>query len=301
MTTALQRQALERQADQAAAYLPGLLVAAQRIAANIMLGAHGRRRPGMGESFWQYRTYGPDDAPAAIDWRQSAKSDAVFIKEREWTAAQTVALWCDLSPSMHFRSRKDWPTKVERAATLMLALGIVLTEGGEKILRLNAEGAPLPGATSGRIAVTQMADRLARDFDHSASAVFPDFRTPLPRYGSAVLFGDFLQPLPELSQSFARMAGHNQAVHLVQVLDPAEETLPFAGRVRFEGLENEGDLVIDRAENIHEQYADRMARHREGLRLLAASYGWSFATHRTDQPPQLTLVALHRSIGERRR
>ena len=39
-----------------ASRLPDLLAAARRIAANVMLGIHGRRRPGPGETFWQFRS-----------------------------------------------------------------------------------------------------------------------------------------------------------------------------------------------------------------------------------------------------
>ncbi|MSO96755.1 MAG: DUF58 domain-containing protein [Rhodospirillaceae bacterium] len=303
MTTApaQRRRDLEHLAESAAARLPGLLVAAHRIAATVTLGSHGRRRPGMGESFWQFRPYAPDDTPQAIDWRQSAKSDALFIREREWTAAQTVALWCDLSPSMHFRSQKNWPTKAERAAVLALALGIILIEGGEKILRLAADGTPIMAATAGRLALSQMADRLARDLAEPGNAGNPAFNSALPRHGTTVLIGDFLQPLDRLASALAAFAERNQSVHLVQVLDPAEETLPFSGRVRFEGMENEGGLVIDRTEAARTDYVERITAHRDGLRALAAAHGWSFAAHHTDMPANLTLVALHRAIGERQR
>lgn len=299
--TAPRRRDLEQNAQDAAARLPGLLVAAQRIAANVALGSHGRRRPGSGESFWQFRPYGPDDTPTMIDWRQSAKSDALYVREREWTAAQTVALWCDLSPSMHFRSRKEWPTKAERAATLALSLGIVLIEGGEKIIRLGADGTRIQAASAGRVAVSQMAERLVRELAAPSAASVPSFGLGLPRFGATVLISDFLQPMPDIAAMLDVFAQRNQSVHLLQVLDPAEETLPFSGRVRFEGLEDEGDVIIDRAEDARSEYVARMTSHRESLRTLAAAHGWSFATHRTDTPPHLTLVTMHRAIGERQR
>ena len=37
------------------------------------------------------------DSSAAIDWRQSAKSQHIFVREREWEAAQTVWFWRDAS------------------------------------------------------------------------------------------------------------------------------------------------------------------------------------------------------------
>jgi uncharacterized protein (DUF58 family) len=297
----LQRHELEHRAEAAAARLPGLLVAAQRIAANVNLGAHGRRQPGLGESFWQFRSYGPDDSPHAVDWRQSAKSDEIYIKEREWAASQTVALWCDFSSSMNFRSRRDLPTKGERAAVLLLALGILLVEGGERVLRLSAAGSPVAAATTGRLALMQIAEQLTREEHAGAVNTLPAFNVKLPRYGATVLIGDFLQPLAVIAKSLEAFRERHQRVHVVQVLDPAEETLPFNGRVRFEGLEDEGAMVVDRAEDARAAYVEKLAAHRGAVKGLTSSRGWSFTTHRTDAPPYLTLVALHRVIGERPR
>ena len=41
---------------------------------------------------------------SAIDWRQSAKSQHIYVREREWEAAQTVWFWRDASANMNFKS-----------------------------------------------------------------------------------------------------------------------------------------------------------------------------------------------------
>ena len=87
-----------------------------------MLGLHGRRHPGPGETFWQFRPYVPGEPARQIDWRRSARDDHLYVREREWEASQTVWLWVDLSPSMDFRSRLSETTKLDRAVILMLAL-----------------------------------------------------------------------------------------------------------------------------------------------------------------------------------
>ena len=117
----------------ASARLPDLLVAAKRIAANVMLGMHGRRHPGPGETFWQFRPYMPGESTRLIDWRRSARDDHIYIREREWEASQTVWLWVDLSQSMDFRSHLAETTKLDRAVILMLALADLLGRGGERV------------------------------------------------------------------------------------------------------------------------------------------------------------------------
>ena len=66
--------------------------------------------------------------------------------------------------------------------------------------------------------------------------------------------------------------------HLLLVVDPAEEALPFFGRVRFEGLESEGELLLSRVETIHDAYSERYRAHREGLTALVRSLGGGFET-----------------------
>jgi uncharacterized protein (DUF58 family) len=75
---------LQHRAEQAAAALPPLLVAATRVAATVAQGVHGRRRVGQGETFWQFRQYQPGDAAQRVDWRESAKSQRLYVRETEW-------------------------------------------------------------------------------------------------------------------------------------------------------------------------------------------------------------------------
>src|SRR3954447_329987 len=112
------RESGERLADR----LPALMVEADRVATTVAQGVHGRRRTGTGETFWQFRLYQQGDDAADIDWRQSARSRHLFVREQEWEAGASVWIWCDLSPSMVFRSARALPSKRERALVLCLGL-----------------------------------------------------------------------------------------------------------------------------------------------------------------------------------
>lgn len=281
---------LQHRAEQIAGRLPPLLVAAERVAATIAQGVHGRRRVGQGETFWQFRQYEPGDSAQRIDWRESAKSERLFVRETEWEAAQSVWLWRDASPSMAYASDPALGTKRARAELLLVALAALLVRGGERIALL--EGG-LPPA-SGRVALNRLALLVERGGAGAGS--LPAFDT-LPRHGQLVLFGDFLSPLPEVHRALARFAGLGVHGHLVQILDPAEETLPFEGRIRFEGMEEDDTMLISRVETVRDQYVERLTAHRDGLAALARGFGWSFATHRTDRPPHTALLALYAVLG----
>src|ERR1044072_4320228 len=112
---------LEREALGLADRLPNILIEAKRIAQTVAHGIHGRRRSGPGETVWQFRQFQSSDTARQIDWRRSASSDHLYVREREWEAAHTLWLWPDLSASMNFRSHLSRTTKRERAIVLMLA------------------------------------------------------------------------------------------------------------------------------------------------------------------------------------
>ena len=285
---------LQHRAEQAAAALPPLLVAANRVASTVAQGVHGRRRVGQGETFWQFRQYQPGDAAQRIDWRESAKSQRLYVRETEWEAAQSVWLWRDASPSMDYASSRGLPTKRQRADLLTLALAALLLRGGERVTLLGTGVAP----SHGRAVLNRMAQQLQREIptEHK-NAGLPGIE-PLPRYGQLVLIGDLLAPLDETERLVAAYSAMGLKGYLLQVLDPAEETLPFDGRVRFEGMEREEPLLISRVETIRGQYTERLARHRAGLSAIARAAGWRFATHRSDKPPHTALLTLYMALAE---
>ena len=282
--------ALKHEAEELAAQLPPLLVEAERVAATVSQGVHGRRRVGQGETFWQFRQYEPGEPASRIDWRESARSERLYVRETEWEAAESVWLWRDTSPSMDYASRAEVPPKRRRADLVTLALAALLIRGGERLTLLGSGLAPATGgAVLNRLA-------LLVERGEAPGTSLPGLET-LPRYAQIVLVGDLLSPLEETDRLVRAFAAMGVKGHLLQVLDPAEETLPFEGRVRFEGFEDEDALLLSRVETVRDQYRARLRSHQDGLRALARMLGWSFATHRTDRPPHRALLALYGALA----
>ncbi len=273
-------------AERLAAQLPPLLAAALRVAHTIAQGVHGRRRTGQGESFWQFRPYQTGDTPNRIDWRQTAKGDRVHVRETEWEAAQTVYLWCDPSSSMRWRSRLAPQEKRTRAQILTLALAALLLRGGEHVR--------LPGTSAHAYTHPRMLDHMAHVLDTQDDAA-PVFA--VPRHACVVMIGDFLDPADTWRNVFTHFAAQSVHGHLLQVLDPAEVSLPWNGHVQFSGLEGEGTYRAPRVDVLRPAYADALAAHRDALRSMTRDIGWSFATHQTDHAPETALLALYMAIA----
>ncbi len=279
---------LELAAHGVAQRLPSLLVEASRVAQTVAHGIHGRRRAGPGETFWQFRHYGLGDSVPAIDWRRSASSDHLYIREREWEAAHTLLLWPDLSPSMAFHSHLATDTKRDRALVLAFAIGELALNGGE---RVGLFGGSAPAA--GRRTVQKIALSLADQEKQGIPFESLPPRLPMRRFSECLLFSDFLDPPEDLARVCEHVAGQGVRGHLVQILDPAEETLPYQGRVEFSGLESADRMLTGRAEDLRIQYVERLSQHKDAIADLARRLQWSYLVHHTDRPAGEPLLALH--------
>ena len=281
---------LELDAEALAARLPPLLVEAERLSSIVGLGVHGRRKAGTGETFWQFRRHAQGDGTNAIDWRQSAKSQHLFVREREWEAVEAVWFWCDASAGMRFSSDRNLPTKFERASLLALALGSLLVRGGERIALVADTRRP----AGGRVALNQMA-RMISELPANGEPLPP--KADLGRNAQLVWFGDFLSPRADIERAVRRFAGAGLSGHLVHIIDPAEEDFPYTGRTRFEWSPKRLSELFGRAETVREEYRRRFRAQAESVRALARSLGWTYLSHRTDQRPETALVSLYTTLG----
>ncbi len=279
--------ALEGEAQALSDRLPELMLESLRVANTVAHGIHGRRRAGQGETFWQFRQFQTSDAATSIDWRRSGSSDTLYIREREWEASHTFWIWADLSPSMQFRSHLAQSPKRDRALVLAFAASEMLVRAGERVAYLG-----LTPPMASRKATTRMAEVLA---GHQGSEALKASLPPparLSRFSTAVLFGDFLDPPEDVARRINEMAAGGVAGHMIQVLDPAEETLPYHGRVEFRSPEGGERWVADRAETLREAYQQKLSAHREAIAEAARRVGWSFLVHRTDRPAAEPLLSL---------
>jgi uncharacterized protein (DUF58 family) len=268
--------------------LPRLVLEARRVAATLQHGIHGRRRAGPGESFWQFRPFVAGESAHRVDWRRSARDDRLYVREREWEASQSIWLWIDRSASMGYASDLAQAPKVERALVLGLSLAQGFVEAGERVGHLDLT----PPRASRRIA-ERLAEAIAGDREGLVSDLPP--QAPLGPTDEAVIISDFLSPIPRIAASVNAMSSRGARGHLLMIVDPVEETFPFAGQAVLHDLEDGIQLRIGDAGAWGSDYRARIARHRAELDELARRRGWTLTIHRTDRPatePALRVVTL---------
>ncbi|MDP2738834.1 MAG: DUF58 domain-containing protein [Pseudorhodobacter sp.] len=271
--------------------VPPLLAAAEHLAVGVVLGDHGRRRAGMGDEFWQYRPAHPGDSARMIDWRRSARSDAHFVREREWQAAQAVTLWVDGARSMGFSGAGTRPPKADRARLLALALAVLLVRGGERV-GLAGDAAP-PRAGRGQVELLARALAVEGTDDYGAPET-----AGLVAHGRAVFLSDFLGDLALVERALGQAADRGVRGALVQVLDPSEEDFPFDGRTIFESMGGTLRHETLRAGDLRARYLARLAERKARLAALARASGWHYLCHHTGQGAQAALLWLYRALEQ---
>src|SRR6476659_3156282 len=236
---------------------------------------HRCRRAGHGESFWQYRRFVSGEPSQNVDWRRSARDDHLYVREQEWEAAHTVWLWPDRSPSMAFASRQSRDSKLERGLIVTFALAELLVAGGE---RVGIPGLMNPTASSG--VIDKMAQAMLHD-DADRLSLPPNFVPSA--LAEIVVLSDFWSPIAEIRQIVSGLASSGAHGTLVQIVDPAEEPLPYRGRVEFIEPENGAALTAGRAEMWASDYVARVALHRDEIRSQTNKLDWLFSTHTTSR------------------
>lgn len=271
-------------ARKRASLLPDCLAEARRVANTVIAGWHGRRKRGIGETFWQFRPYVEGEAQSRIDWRRSARDDHVYVRDKEWEAAHTIWLWSDLSASMRYKSELAMVSKESRGLVLMLAMAELLSRSGERV------GCPdvLPP-----VAARNAAERLALALSHARDrASLPDL-SRIDRRSDVVLIGDFLDEKTALAETIGPAAKRGVRGHVIEIYDPAEESFPYRGRTEFRDPETGAKLVAGRAETVAADYRNAWHARRAAMANEVRRLGWTFVAHGTDRPASEALAMLH--------
>jgi len=260
------------------------LAGAEHLAQTVLLGFHGRRRGGMGDEFWQYRPARQGDAARMIDWRRSARSDAHFVQEKEWQAAQSVFIWLDEAQSMDFTGDKNRLPKGEAGKLVALAISILLIRGGERVA-LASLGTP-PRASE--LQLLRIAQSFALEKDRTDYGI-PEVRNLLP-HARALFISDFMGDLAPLERELGKAADRGVRGVMLQILDPQEEAFPFDGRTIFESMGQSLRHETLKAGDLRDRYLERLAERKARLEELAYLSGWQYRCHHTGDSLQQALL-----------
>ncbi len=279
-------------ADELVAGLPALLLSAEKLSRMLINGPHGRRRSGEGQDFWQFRPYEAGEEAQQIDWRQSAKRQSPHIRQSEQQTSDAMYFWLDRSRGMSYRSERHLKSKEEFGTLLLLALAILLDRGEEDYTLIGGELA----LSHGHLHL----DRFARALIENNKQIRRTNNITAKRStGHVIMASDFLmneEYLEDLIEEFSTFGRRGIFLHLV---DPAEATLPFEGRIRFADYDEENSVTIEKISEVRKAYQVRFKQHCEQISKLAQRTGWTYVLADTSRPPVDILSQLMHQIGGR--
>jgi len=289
-------------AAELAARLPRIVARAHEIAASVAYGVHGRRRAGVGETFWQFRPFISGEAATRVDWRRSARGDQLYVREREWEAAHDYYLWIDASPSMGFASALAREDKFGRALTLGLALSDLLVRGGERVAALGLT-APVSARNIIDRLVRALLDALTVRGEMSAARADLPPLAPLRPRARLLLISDFLVSPAALAERLAAYAASGAGGALLMIVDPCEESFPFAGETLFLDTDGGDPFYAGDAQAVRAGYERLYGAHKAAIAAVARRAGFHLLLHHTDRPAAEAALALVMSLtdGEARR
>ena len=271
---------LRRNAHDALSDLPALKLKAEKVAAHILHGGHGQRKAGGHEKFWQYREYQNSDRPQDIDWRQSAKTDHVYVREKEQQNPQSFYFWAQNDESMRFQSNIASYSKCEAAQILSLALAILLTNSDERV-----------GMVGQRVSIGDQAlDKIGISLLNDDTGALPEGH--IPAKSNVFLCGDFLSPIEDIELQLNAFFKPGVRGHLIQILDPAECDLPYDGHVIFENAHAQDSYKIENVADIRKDYKKRIEQHLQDIGAVCNRLGLKHIVHITDQSLESTLIKI---------
>jgi uncharacterized protein (DUF58 family) len=282
--------------------------ALQRPLASRLNGDERSKFTGPGVDFARLRQYQPGDDVRRIDWKATARSDRVFIREAEVDRAVDVWLVVDVSPSV------DWGTaeclKRGRAVELAAAAGQVLGRHGNRLGLLLFAEQPVslvpPG--SGRAHLERVVAQL-RLAPRSPSRGSTDLAAPLRsidglarRPSLIVLVSDFLMP-QGWTLVLTKLARRHEIV-AARLSDPREMSLPDVGIITLEDPETGEQLTVDTGDaGLRARFAAAAAVQAERIDAQLTACGVDHLRVDTDAPLIPALAAFldaRRTAGRHR-
>jgi uncharacterized protein (DUF58 family) len=281
---------LLKMGESLSAGLPALVADAQSLVQSLMQGRHGHQKAGIGDPFWEYRLATADDDFSRIDWRQSARTGTLSIREKEMQNPHTVYIWCDQSASMNFTSRPDTVTKGERAVVLSFALADLLSRGGERLGFMNSlqTGSGRPALVTGKRVLDHFLTFLMTTENYTAHETLPI--QDISAHSSVIFLTDGFFDIKEWHDVIEAYASKGVKGLIIQIMDDAEKTFPYTSHTHFTDPEDPETVYDSPSPKLQKDaYQALFEASFKQLKTCLESAGWSLLPHMTHDNPLETL------------
>jgi len=280
-----------------------LEVVARIIVEGLMSGAHRSPLKGASVDFADHRPYVPGDDLRHLDWKVLGRSDRLVLKRYEAETDLGCTLAVDGSGSMGYAGSRAGISKYRYAAMFAAAMAhLTLQQQDRAGLLLWHEKAAneLAARFQGQL------ERICRALESHQPTGITDaakglehLTAPAAHRGLVVLISDLMAEPEALTSACDRLRSRGHDLAVVWVLDPDELDLGVPGVSRFQGLENDGELLAE-PRALAEAYRGQVETHRRAIATMCRSRAAAFIECSTDEPLHLPLNRLLVELDRRR-
>ena len=281
-------QLLFSRSEKVASLLPSLLSYSSILLKNIHAGLHSTRFAGKGENFWQFKEYSQGESIMNIDWRKSASSKKILIKQNEKELSKTIYLYFDRSYSMNYKSKNISYNKFFFSALLALTLCKLFSKNKEKIFIFNSYNKPIDCSTN--------INNFNNSFlTNSKQHTFPSINHFKDK-SLCIIFSDFLYEKKELQELIIKLKKKEILGYMVHVLDPMEVNFKLSTATFLSDLETNETLVLDKNKDFEKEYSAKIKELEKNLRSISSNSNWKYYKFSTDEDISNFLINLSKNI-----
>lgn len=227
-----------------------------------LAGGHKSPLSGFAVEFAGHREYVAGDDPKHIDWRVYYKRQRYFIKQYEMETNFVCHLLLDVSASMRYGEGSQ--QKLQYAAHLAASLAYSIVRQHDKVSLATFDegvrGHVPPGNTLAQIVkMTQHLDEISPVEKTRMPECLGELLSRMGRREIVMVFSDFFTDLAALESVLQRMRYSRHEVILFHVLHYNERTFDFSGMVKFTGLEDADELLMQ-TEDVRAGYLAALSR-----------------------------------------
>jgi uncharacterized protein (DUF58 family) len=288
--------------------IQNLELRAKVVVEGFLHGLHRSPYHGFSVEFSEYRHYSPGDEPRYLDWKLYARTDRYYVKRFEDETNVRCYLLVDLSRSMAYGSLAYDKAQYAKTAAATLAFFLARQRDAVGLITFDER---IQEYLPARFRPGHL-HRLMMALEQAPSGTSTNLASPIEQIaatvrkrGLVVLLSDMLAPLDLLEQNLGYLRSRGHEVVVLQVLDPAEQSLKWDQAAVVRDLETGRRLYVDPVA-AQRDYHQRLTAHLDTLRQICAKRSIDYSMMTTDQPLESALfdflhVRLHRSRSVLRR
>jgi uncharacterized protein (DUF58 family) len=268
---------------QAIARISRLDLRARHAVEGFITGMHKSPFFGQSVEFVQHREYVPGDDIRHLDWKVWSRTDHFFLKQFEAETNLRSTLVVDVSESMHYG--RGPMTKYEYGCSVAACLAYLLLRQQDSV-GLLAFDEGVRQVVPARSSQTHL-DALVKAMDVSRPRDKTDVEGVLRRVadsqatrGMIVLVSDLLCDRGDLFRGLDLLSHRRHDILVFHILDDDELEFPFSGTTKFEGMEEQPDLICD-PRALRDGYLQALEDYLVEVRRGCARRGIDYALVRT--------------------